>query len=343
VCAVPRIFEKIYAHAVGEIRTTVGVRGQLARWGLRQESRAAAAHQQGSRPGLAWTAARVLVFSKLRARLHQRFGGRVQFFVSGGAPLPRDIAYFFMHAGVTICEGYGLTESSAASTVNRPDDVRIGTVGRAVPGTEIRIADDGEVLIRGRGVMKGYYNRPGPTAETIDGNGWLHTGDVGAVDADGFLRITDRKKDIIVTAGGKNIAPQKIENLIKTASPLVAHVIVHGDRRKFLSALITVDEGAVRHWAAAQALPGDYPALTQSERLRTEVDAAMRWVNAGLASYETVKAFKILDHDFVVGDQLTASLKVKRRLCAERYKAIFDGFYAEVDERPESRRATLPV
>lgn len=343
VCAVPRIFEKIYARVVDEIRTTAGVRGQLARWGLRQEARAAAAEQQGGRPGLAWSIARALVFSKLHARLHERFGGRVQFFVSGGAPLSRDIAYFFAHAGVTICEGYGLTESSAASTVNRPDNVRMGTVGRAVPGTEVRIAADGEILIRGRGVMRGYYNRPGPTAEAIDGDGWLHTGDIGAVDGDGSLRITDRKKDIIVTAGGKNIAPQKIESLIKSANPLVSHVVVHGDRRKFLSALVTVDEEAVRRWAAAQALPGDYESLTQSERLRTEVDAAIRWVNAGLASYETVKAFKILDHDFVVGDQLTPSLKVKRKLCGERYKAIFDGFYAEGDEHPEPRGAMVPV
>ncbi len=330
MCAVPRIFEKVYAKVVSDVDATPGLAGKIARWGLEQGARAAKVEQAGGRPGgLGWSLAQKLVFAKLHQKLDARFGGRMRFFISGGAPLSKDIAFFFKYAGFKICEGYGLTETSAASCVNLPDDLRIGTVGRAIPGTEVKIAGDGEILIRGRGVMKGYHNKPEATADAIDGDGWFHSGDIGVIDKDGFVKITDRKKDIIVTAGGKNVAPQNLENLLKSKSPLISQAVVHGDKRKFLSVLITVDEEGVTKWAKDKGLGGDYKAVTQSKELNAAIGGVVKDVNSSLASYETLKKFKILDHDFIVGDQLTPSLKVKRKLCNERYKDIFDDFYAE--------------
>ena len=329
MCSVPRIFEKVHAKVSADVEATPGIAGKIARWGLAQGDKAARIEQAGGKPGgVAWTLAQKLVWKKLNAKLTARFGGRMRFFVSGGAPLSRDIAYFFKYAGFTICEGFGLTETSAASAVNLPNDTRIGTVGRPIPGTEFKVASDGELLIRGRGVMKGYHNRPDATAEAIDSDGWFHTGDIGSIDKDGFIRITDRKKDIIVTAGGKNVAPQNIENIIKTRSALISQVVVHGDKRKYLSALITLDEENLRAWAKQSNISGEYGALTQTPQARAAVDAALKEVNSMLASYESVKKFKILDHDFVIGDQLTPSLKVKRKLCNDKYKADFDAFYA---------------
>ncbi|MBI1948264.1 MAG: long-chain fatty acid--CoA ligase [Deltaproteobacteria bacterium] len=328
MCAVPRIFEKVYAKVMSDVAATPGLAGRIASWGVAQGAAAAKAEQQGQQPrGMGWTLAQKLVWKKLHTKLTARFGGRMQFFVSGGAPLSRDIAFFFKHAGFKICEGYGLTETSAATCVNLPDKIKIGTVGRPLPGTELKIAADGEVLIRGRGVMKGYWNKPEATKEALEPDGWFHTGDIGEIDSEGFLKITDRKKDIIVTAGGKNVAPQNLENIIKAKSPLISQAVVHGDKRKFLSVLITVDEETVTKWAKDKGLPGAYSAITQSKELESEIGNVLKNVNAGLASYESLKKYKVLDHDFVVGDQLTPSLKVKRKVCNERYKDIFDGFY----------------
>ena len=329
MCAVPRIFEKVYAGTIGKMTSAPGLRGKIATWGLAQGERAAKVEQAGGKPGgMGWSLAQTLVFNKVHQQLDARFGGRMRFFISGGAPLSKDIAYFFKYAGFKVCEGYGLTETSAATCVNLPDDIRIGTVGRAIPGTEIKIAADGEILIRGRGVMKGYHGKPEATAEAIDAEGWFHSGDIGVVDKDGFVRITDRKKDIIVTAGGKNVAPQNLENLLKAKSPLISQVVVHGDKRKFLSVLITVDEEAISKWAKDKGVSGDYKSVTQSKALEGEISGVLKDINSSLASYETLKKFKILDHDFAIGDQLTPSLKVKRKLCNERYKDILDGFYA---------------
>ena len=329
MCAVPRIFEKVYAKVAGDVAAAPGVSGKIARWGLAQGALAAQAEQKGKKPGgLAWALAQQLVFSKLHTKLSARFGGRMRFMISGGAPLSKDIAYFFKYAGFHICEGYGLTETSAASCVVLPSDIRIGTVGRPIPGTEVKIAADGEILIRGRGVMRGYHNRPEATAEAIDADGWFHSGDIGRIDADGFVTITDRKKDIIVTAGGKNVAPQNIESLLKARSPLISQAVVHGDKRKYLSVLLTVDEENVSKWAKERGISGDYRSITQSKQLLEEITAVVKGANSSLASYETLKKLKILDHDFVIGDQLTPTLKVKRKQCNEKYQEIFDGFYA---------------
>jgi long-chain acyl-CoA synthetase len=329
MCAVPRIFEKVYAKVVSDVDAQPGLSGKIAKWGLEQGAWAAREEMAGRVPGgIAWTLAQRLVWKKLHEKLDARFGGRVKFFVSGGAPLSKDIAYFFKYAGFKICEGYGLTETSAATSVNLPADIRIGTVGRAIPGTEVKIAEDGEILIRGRGVMKGYYNKPEATAEAIDKDGWFHSGDIGVVDKDGFIRITDRKKDIIVTAGGKNIAPQNLENQLKARSPLISQAVVHGDKRKFLSAVFTVDEETITKWAKDKGIGGDYRAVTQCKELNEAIGAAVKDVNSKLASYETLKKYRVLEHDFVVGDELTPSLKVKRKHVNEKYKDIFESFYA---------------
>jgi long-chain acyl-CoA synthetase len=341
MCSVPRIFEKVHAKVMADQANKPGMGGKIARWGLAQGEKAAKAEQQGAKPGgIAWTLAQKLVFSAVQKGLHARFGGRLRFFVSGGAPLGKDVAYFFKYAGVTICEGFGLTETSAASAVMLPNDVRIGFVGRSLPGTEFKVASDGELLIRGRGVMKGYWNRDDATKEAIDADGWFHTGDIGIVDKDGFIKITDRKKDIIVTAGGKNVAPQNLENLIKSKSPLISQVVVHGDKRKYLSALITLDEESVKSFARQKGLSGEYAALTQNQAVNEALSSVFKEINSVLASYETVKKFKVLDHDFTIGDRpeekdqpgaglITPSLKLKRKAVNERYKDIFDGFYAD--------------
>jgi long-chain acyl-CoA synthetase len=328
--SVPRIFEKVHAKVTGDMKNAGGIAGVLSRWALKKGEEAAALERAGKQPGgIGWSLANQLVWSKVQAKLAERFGGRLRFFISGGAPLSPDIAYFFKYAGVKICEGYGLTETSAGAFINRPDDIRIGTVGTAMPGTECKIAKDGEILLRGRLIMREYWNREDATKEVIGDQGWFHTGDIGELSSDGFLRITDRKKDIIVTAGGKNVAPQNIENSIKSRSPLISQVVVHGDKRKFLSAVVTLDADNLKAWGKGKGLSDDHAALSKNAEVRKEVENVIETVNSGLARYETLKKFEILDHDFEIGDQLTPTLKVKRKLCNERYKDIFDGFYGD--------------
>ena len=330
MAAVPRIYERVYSAVVQKGSAEPGLKGRLFRMAV-VESQAAGAAKDAGQPyaSVRWSLARRLVFPKIAQTLADRFGGRLRFFISGGAPLSRKIGHFMAHAGVQICEGYGLTETSAASTINLPQDIRVGTVGQAIQGTAVRIAEDGEILIRGRGVMRGYWNNPEATAEVLQPDGWFHTGDIGQIDADGFVRITDRKKDIIVTAGGKNVAPQNIENLLKTY-PLISQCMVYGDRRKFLSALVTLNEEAALAWAAAQQLGvynvaelAAHPALIQF--MQQQVDD----LNQQLASYETLKKFAVVEKDFTVGDELTPTLKVKRKHTSQKYKALLDGFYGD--------------
>jgi long-chain acyl-CoA synthetase len=265
-----------------------------------------------------------LVLRKIRGA----FGGRIRFFTSGSAPLSKEIAEFFHAVGLLILEGYGLTETAAASFVNRPDAFRFGTVGKALPGVEMQLADDGEIMIRCPGVMRSYRNRPDATAVTLK-NGWLCTGDIGALDPDGFLRITDRKKDLIKTSGGKYIAPQSIEGQLRLACPLLSHVVVHGDGRNFCSALFTVDPVGCKNWAQRVEITppadGDWASLPQ---LRKEVEAAVASVNSRLPSFETIKAFEILPADFTVATgELTTSMKVRRRFVEEKYRHVLDKFY----------------
>ncbi|MCB9758298.1 MAG: long-chain fatty acid--CoA ligase [Alphaproteobacteria bacterium] len=330
MAAVPRVFEKVYNGVVTRAKEAGARRYRIFRWAVEVGRQVSALRQRGQEPRgllrLKHAVADRLVFTKIK----QGFGGRLRIFVSGGAPLSREIAEFFHAADMLILEGYGLTESSAASFANRPDAYRFGTVGRPLPGVQVKIAEDGEVLLRGRGIMRGYHDRPEATAEVLDPDGWLHTGDIGELDADGFLRITDRKKDIIVTAGGKNIAPQVIENALKARSPFISQVVMHGDKRNFCVALITIDEEAVGKWAAEQGLSwSGYAGLAALPQVFALIQGEVDGLNATLARYETLKKFAILDHDLSTeSGELTAKLSVRRRVVEARNQALLDGFYA---------------
>jgi long-chain acyl-CoA synthetase len=266
-----------------------------------------------------------LVFSKII----ERTGGRVRFFISGGAPLAKDIAEFFYALGLVIYEGYGLTETAPVLAVNRPGALKFGTVGRPIPEVEIKIAQDGEILARGPNVMKGYYKKEAETREAFEG-GWFHTGDIGYLDEDGFLVITDRKKDIIVTSGGKNVAPQAIENLLKT-SPYISTAVVLGDRRKFISALVVPNfeklEALAREkgwtYANRQELVSKPEVV---DLIKSEIDRAC----TGLASYEKIKRIALLDHDFEIEKgEITPTLKVRRATIENRYRELIDSLYRE--------------
>ena len=334
VASVPRVFEKLYARVVGAGVQGSGLNGRLFSWAVAVSDRYARCRLD-RRPvplklRLELATAKRLVFSKLRARLDEQLGDRLRAFVSGGAPLPKRMAYFFETAGVPILEGYGLTETSAATCVNRPGDNRIGTVGPPLPGTEIRIAEDGEVLVRGPGVMRGYHGLEDETREVLTVDGWFHTGDIGVVDHDNVLTITDRKKDLIVTAGGKNVAPQRIESQLVAANPLVGHALVYGDRKKFLSALIALDRDEAERFGAEHGLE-DHAAVAGSAELRARIEESIDRLNEDFARFETVRRFVVLDRPFEVGAELTPSLKVKRRFCTERYGPLLDALYREPD------------
>ncbi|HLV59784.1 MAG TPA: long-chain fatty acid--CoA ligase [Fredinandcohnia sp.] len=330
--AAPRVFEKVYTAVVGNGTSAPGLKGVLFRWAMGLFEQYVKARKEG-RPfgGLQWTLAKKLVFAKVaRVLKEERLGGRLRLFVSGSAPLAPAIAYFFELLGLTILEGYGLTETSAATCVNPPTRNKIGTVGPPVPGTELRIADDGEVLVRGGGVMKGYYNRPDETAAVLSPDGWLATGDIGEIDEDGYLRITDRKKDIIVTAGGKNVAPQKIESLLKT-NPLISQVVVYGDKRKYLTALITVEAANGRKFLEQRGIQvSSYEEMTRHPAIREAIQRTVDKVNADLPRFETIKKFAIPPSDFSLEQgEITPTLKVKRKLAAEKYKDLLDAMYDE--------------
>lgn len=323
--SVPRLFEKIHTRATG----ATGLRRALVRWAGDVGGRAADRRLAGEPvpAGLALQArlADRIVFSKLRART----GGRVRMFISGGAPLAPDIARFFVAAGLPVYEGYGLTETSPVICANRPGQHRLGTVGVPFPGVEVAISAEGEILTRGPHVMKGYWNRPDATAEVIDAEGWFHTGDIGEIDADGFLRITDRLKNLLVTAGGKNIAPAPIENAA-ALSPYVAQAVMLGDRRPYPILLLVPDLENVRAWAAKQGIAATDPAaLAADPRVEALLRADALSRLAGLARYETPKKVLVLPEELTVENgALTPSLKVKRRVVEERFRAEIEALYA---------------
>ena len=327
--AVPRIFEKIYTKVVEGAREAGGLKAKIFEWALSVGREVSVLRQRGDEASgllaLKHRLADRLVYSKLKAR----FGGRIRIFISGGAPLSREIAEFFHASDMLVLEGYGLTESSAAAVVNRPERFKFGTVGLAVPGTELRIAEDGEVLIRGRGIMRGYHGQTGETAATVDADGWLHTGDIGELDEDGFLTITDRKKDIIVTAGGKNIAPQYIENLLKTQTPYISQVVMLGDRRPYCVALVTIDEEAVGKWAEEQGLSWDgYADLASKPEVEELVWGEVERLNRRLASYETIKKIHLLERDFTQETgELTPKMSIKRKVVERTWGEVLERLY----------------
>jgi len=311
---VPRLYEKVFAVANEKAAAAGGVKDKLFRW-------ATSAERGRSGPG-AWVADK-LVLSKIRAR----FGTRLRFAVSGGAPLAKELAEWFDRTGVLVLEAYGLTEVTGGTTLNTIPHHRFGAVGRPLPGVEVSIAGDGEVLVRGETVMRGYWNKDADTREVIDAEGWFHTGDIGEIDGDGYLRITDRKKDIIVTAGGKNVAPQNIENLLKQ-SGWISQAMVHGDQRPYLVALVTLNPETAARFATETGRPDDGEKLAADPEVRAAVQREIDAVNARLSSFETVKKFAILPRDFTIeGGELTPTLKVKRKVVRERHRALLDAMY----------------
>jgi|GraSoiStandDraft_4_1057263.scaffolds.fasta_scaffold98452_2 long-chain acyl-CoA synthetase len=323
--AVPRVFEKAFNTVVAGGMANPGLQGALFRMAMREFELYAKAKAKGEPYGsLAFTLAKKLVFPKVKEKLSKRFGGRINKFVSGGAPLAKKIAYFFDLLGFHILEGYGLTESIAVTSVNLPGQNKLGTVGRPFPGVEVKVAEDGEILLRGRNIMRGYFGLPEATAEVIDREGWFHTGDIGELDADGYLKITDRKKDLIKTSGGKYIAPQAIEGALKTSSELISQVVVIGDRRKYVSVLVTVVEAEVKRLTNAAS----YADAARSPATRQKIQEAVDKVNATLPSYETIKRFTVLDRDFAQETgELTPTLKVKRKAATQKFKKDIDAMY----------------
>ena len=332
VLSVPRLYEKVYARVLENALAGSGLKRKIFMWakGVGDEW---ATHTLAGLPiptglGIQKKIADKLVFSKLQART----GGRIKFFVSGGAPLSAEIAKFFLGAGLPIAEGYGLTETSPVLTLNPLERIKLGTVGKPIPGVQVKIASDGEILAKGPGIMKGYFNKPDATKEVIDSDGWFHTGDIGELDAESYLKITDRKKDLIVTAGGKNIAPQPIENLVKL-NKFVINAVMLGDKRKFTIMLVVPNFDTLGTWAKARNL-----AFTSNAQLLdlADVKAKMEREVMGnlreLAKYEMPKRVVLLEKDFTIdGGHLTPTMKVKRRAVEKTYKDLIDRTYAEGD------------
>jgi long-chain acyl-CoA synthetase len=327
MCGAPRIFEKVRA-AVLLASPQRGVKGRIARWAF-AVGRASREYRQADKPlpvsmRLAYGIADRLVFSKLKDRM----GGNIDFFVSGSAKLNSQVQAWFYSAGLVIVEGYGLTETGAVLCVDLPLPAHFGTVGPALPGTELRIAEDGEVLAKGPQIMRGYHNDPELTAEVMV-DGWFHTGDIGKLDADGNLTITDRKKDLLKTSGGKYVAPSKVEGVIAASIPYVSQVVVVGDGRKYISALLTMDKDNLFKWATRHGLADlDYADVTQHPDLRKTVQRFLNSANAKLERWETVKRFAILPSEFSVDDGgVTPNMKIRRKFVAEKYADVVESLY----------------
>jgi long-chain acyl-CoA synthetase len=327
--SVPRVFEKIYTKVMDNVLSSSALKKRIFYWALKvgKEYGRRKLNKEKIPSGL--QRKRNLAHKLVYSKIIEKTGGRVRFFVSGGAPLSKDIAEFFSALGLIILEGYGLTETSPVISVNTFDNIRLGAVGKPIPGVEVKIAPDGEILTRGPHVMKGYYKKEAETREAFEG-GWFHTGDIGHIDRDGFIVITDRKKDLIVTAGGKNVAPQPIENILKT-NPYISNAVVIGDRRRFVCALIVPNFEKLEKYAqSSRILFGNRTELVRNEQvvnfLKAEVDRA----TPNLAQYERVKRIALLDREFEVDKgEITPTLKVKRNIIEQKYKALIDALYEE--------------
>lgn len=340
MAAVPRIFEKVYNGVAAKARAAGGAKYKIFQWAAEVSREYAKVTQDNFRRtgthsapfGLAakHKVADTLVYAKIR----EAFGGNLRACVSGSAALAPEIGYFFAGAGIHILEGYGLTESSAASFVNPGEAYRTGTVGKPLPGTEVRIADDGEILLRGPGIMEGYHGLPDKTAEVLESDGWFHTGDIGELSPDGYLRITDRKKDLIKTSGGKYIAPAEVEGQFKAVCPYVSNILVHGADRNFCTALIALDEVAIVAWAEENGLSGkSYAEIVAAPQTVEMVDGYVKKLNEGLQKWQTIKKFRLLPRDLdVEHGEITPSLKLKRPVVEREYKGLIEEMYAGTRE-----------
>lgn len=338
---VPRFFEKVYHRIQSEVRQMPKAQQYLIRWALALGKRAAK-YKEHTGNGASEIVRKIyraelrvaerLVFSRIR----RRFGGRVRFMCSGAAPLSPDVHLFFETIGIPLIEGYGLTETSAPVTCNTPNGIKRGTVGRPLPGVEVKIAEDGEIMVRGPNVFAGYYKDEQATRQAFR-DGWFLTGDIGELDEEGFLKIKDRKKDIIITAGGKHVAPQFLENLF-VGENLISHILAYGDRRKYITALITLRPEALVSYAKANSISySSIEELIHHPYVLKEVEAVVGRKNQRLASFEQIKKFIVLDHDFSVeANELTPTLKVKRKIVTEKYKKLLDSLYEKEDIEVEA-------
>ena len=339
--AVPRFYEKAYNKIQNQIRQLPTPQQYFARWALSIGRRALKAEQEASNGNK--DVARQIYRAELRIadrfvfrKIRQRFGGRLRFLVSGAAPLSTEVHQFFESIGIPILEGYGLTETTAPVACNRPTTNRRGTVGRPIPGLDVKLADDGEIMVRGPSLFAGYYKNPEATAAAFK-DGWFLTGDIGEFDSEGYLRIKDRKKDIIITAGGKHVAPQVLENML-AGRGLISRVLVYGDRRKYISALITLNPDELRTFATQNSIThSSLEELSQHPKVLEAVQRQISECNASLASFEQIKRFLILDRDFSMEtNELTPTLKIKRKFVTEKYKELLDGLYEKSDIQIEN-------
>ncbi|MCX5168975.1 AMP-dependent synthetase/ligase [Streptomyces antibioticus] len=340
MAAVPRIFEKVYNGVAAKARAGGGAKYKIFQWAAEVSREYAKVTQDnfkrtGNRTAPVGLTAKHKVADKLvYAKIREAFGGNLRACISGSAALAPEIGYFFAGAGIHILEGYGLTESSAASFVNPGEAYRTGTVGKPLPGTEVRIADDGEILLRGPGIMEGYHGLPDKTAEVLEADGWFHTGDIGELSPDGYLRITDRKKDLIKTSGGKYIAPAEVEGQFKAVCPYVSNILVHGADRNFCTALIALDEVSLLDWAKDNGLAGkSYAEVVAAPATVALVEGYVQQLNEGLQKWQTIKKFRLLPRDLdVEHGEITPSLKLKRPVVEREYKHLIDEMYAGTRE-----------
>ncbi|MDX6396705.1 MAG: long-chain acyl-CoA synthetase [Gaiellaceae bacterium] len=326
--SVPRVYEKIHSAVVAKFDAETGVKRKLIEWALRVGRRVSALRRDGKPVPPLLAAQHKLADGLVYKKVKERLGGRLRLAISGGAPLSREIAEFFHAIDILLVEGYGLTECTTAASTNTHEAYRFGTVGRPLPGTEVKLAEDGELLIHSETVFQGYLKDPEATAEVLGEDGWLRSGDIAEVDADGFIKITDRKKDIIVTAGGKNVAPQNLENDLKT-SKYVSQALVVGDRQPYIAALITLDTEALPAWASERGLPADIETLSSHDEVRELIQGVVDEINADRSRYEQIKRFTILPRDFTMDeDELTPTLKLKRRVVSDHFAAELEELYA---------------
>jgi len=329
--AVPRIFEKVHARINEMMVKEGGVKKALFDWAVGVGLQASRARQAGEAPSPLVAAQYKLADRLVLSKIRERFGGRLRFFISGSAALDREIAQWFDAIGVVVLEGYGLTETSAASSLNRPAAYRFGTVGWTLPQTEVKIAEDGEILLKGPGVMQGYHDMPEATAETIEPDGWFHTGDIGELDAEGFLRITDRKKDMFKTSQGKYVAPSAISAQFKGICPFASEIIVYGESKPYCVALVSLDADGLKEWANSNGLGGkSFTEVARDPKTRAAVEGYVEELNKHLNRWEQVKRFSIIDRELTVesGD-LTPSLKLKRKVVVDHYHDQIDGLYTD--------------
>ena len=326
--SVPRVYEKVHTAVVAKFDAETGVKRKLIDWALGVGRRVSALRRAGKPIPRGLAAQHKLADRLVYAKVKDRLGGRLRLAISGGAPLSAEIAEFFHAIDILLVEGYGLTECTTAASTNTHEAYRFGTVGRPLPGTEVKLAEDGELLIHSQTVFQGYYKDPEATAEVLGADGWLRTGDIAEIDEDGFIKITDRKKDIIVTAGGKNVAPQNLENDLK-ASKYISQAMVVGDRQPYIAALITLDPEALPAWAAERGLPVELERLAGEDQVRELIQGVVDAVNADRSRYEQIKRFAILPRDFTMDDdELTPTLKLKRRVVTKHFGGELEELYA---------------